>query len=71
MFGMARRCLESGKPRRKCYMKEWSRGKRKELVVGIDKEFGEVVPPAFRVQFLFQSEYSSMTVTVRLLTLYS
>ena len=55
MFRMARWCLESRKSCRKRYMEEWPCGEREELVVGIDKEFGEVVPPTFGVQFLFLS----------------
>ena len=37
---------------------------REELVVGIDKEFGEVVPPPFGVQFLFTVRSQVMTVRV-------
>lgn len=55
MFRMARRCFEGRESCRKRYMEEWSCGEREELVVGIDKEFGEVVPPTLGVQFLSQS----------------
>ena len=49
---MARGCLESRKSCRKRYVEEWSCGEREELVMGIDEEFGEVVPPTVGVQFL-------------------
>ena len=52
MFRMARWSLQGRKSCRKRYMEEWSSGEREELVVGIDEEFGEVVPPSLGVQFL-------------------
>ena len=45
-------------------MEEWPCGKREELVVGIDEEFGEVVPPTFGVQFLSLSASRVMTARV-------
>lgn len=38
-------------------MEEWSCGEREEFVVGIDEEFGEVIPPSFGVQFLSLSAH--------------
>ena len=49
---MARWRLEGRQTCRERYMEEWSCGEREEFVVGMDEEFGEVIPATLRIQFL-------------------